>query len=127
VLSIGTLAVRVLPIDRGAFDVGRLQYFTGDGRRVVEFDMISAVAERGVVVWQGSRGLADLGSHSAINSETSFSIGSVSKQFTAIGVLLLEQAGQLSTSDPLSQHVPGMPGWAERDIGTADASFQRNP
>ena len=42
-----------------------------------------------------------------------FDIASISKQFTATGVLLLEQAGQLSTSDPLSQHVPGMPGWAD--------------
>jgi CubicO group peptidase (beta-lactamase class C family) len=74
----------------------------------------AAVAERGVVVWQGSRGLAELESHTAINSETSFDIGSVSRQFVAIGVLLLDQAGQLSTSDPLSQHVPGMPGWADR-------------
>lgn len=74
----------------------------------------ATVAERGVVVWQGSGGLADLESHTAINAETSFSIGSVSKQFVAIGVLLLEQAGRLSTSDPLSQHVPGMPGWADR-------------
>jgi CubicO group peptidase (beta-lactamase class C family) len=74
----------------------------------------AAVAERGVVVWQGSRGLADLESHAAITSETSFDIASISKQFTAIGVLLLEQAGQLSTSDRLSKHVPGMPGWADR-------------
>jgi CubicO group peptidase (beta-lactamase class C family) len=74
----------------------------------------AAVAERGVVAWKGSRGLADLESHAAINSETSFDIGSVSKQFIALGVLLLDQAGQLATSDPLSQHVPGMPGWADR-------------
>jgi CubicO group peptidase (beta-lactamase class C family) len=74
----------------------------------------AAVADRGVIVWQGSRGLADLDSHTAIGSETSFSIGSVSKQFIAIGVLLLEQAGQLSTSDRLSKHFPGMPGWADR-------------
>ena len=74
----------------------------------------AAVAERGVVVWQGSRGLADLDSHAAITSATSFSIGSVSKQFIAIGVLLLEQAGQLSTSDRLSEYVPGMPAWADR-------------
>lgn len=74
----------------------------------------AAVAERGVVVWQGSRGLADLDSHAPITSATSFSIGSVSKQFIAIGVLLLEQAGQLSTSDRLSEYVPGMPAWADR-------------
>jgi CubicO group peptidase (beta-lactamase class C family) len=74
----------------------------------------AAVAERGGVVWQGARGLADLDSHTAITSETSFDIASISKQFTAIGVLLLEQAGQLSTSDRLSKHVPRMPGWADR-------------
>ena len=74
----------------------------------------AAVAERGVVVWQGSRGLADLESHTAITSETSFDIASISKQFIATGVLLLEQAGRLSTSDRLSKHVPGMPGWADR-------------
>jgi CubicO group peptidase (beta-lactamase class C family) len=34
--------------------------------------------------------------------------------FAAAGVLLLEQAGQLSTSDPLSKHVGEMPGWAHR-------------
>ena len=33
----------------------------------------AAVAERGVVVWQGSRGLADLDSHAAITSATSSS------------------------------------------------------
>jgi hypothetical protein len=35
----------------------------------------AAVAERGVVVWQGSRILADLDSHAAITSARSFSIG----------------------------------------------------
>ena len=74
----------------------------------------AAVADRGVVIWQGSRGLADLESHTAITSETSFDIASISKQFIATGVLLLEQAGQLSTSDRLAKHVPGMPGWAGR-------------
>jgi CubicO group peptidase (beta-lactamase class C family) len=74
----------------------------------------AAVAEHGVVVWKGSRGLADLESHIVITSETSFDIASISKQFIATGVLLLEQAGQLSTSDPLSKHVRGMPDWAHR-------------
>lgn len=85
----------------------------------------AAVAERGVVVWQGSRILADLDSHAAITSARSFSIGSVSKQFIAIGVLLLEQAGQLSTSDRLSEHVHGLAAWADRvTFGSIDPSCQ---
>jgi len=58
--------------------------------------------------------LADLEQDTANTPDTIFEAGSVSKQFIAIAVLLLEQAGQLSTSDPLSRHVSGMPGWADR-------------
>ena len=47
----------------------------------------AAVAERGVVVWQGSRGLADLDSHTAITSETLLGRSDL-KQFIATGVLL---------------------------------------
>ncbi|MGB5294344.1 MAG: serine hydrolase domain-containing protein [Thermoanaerobaculia bacterium] len=36
-----------------------------------------------------------------------FMIGSVSKQFTAAAVLLLEQDGLLRTDDPVSKHLPG--------------------
>ena len=74
----------------------------------------AAVADRGTVVWEGSRGLADVDKREAITSETRFEIAAVSKQFTAIGILLLEQAGQLSMSDRLSKHLHGMPDWADR-------------
>ena len=37
---------------------------------------------------------------------TLFQIGSVSKSFTAFGVLLLEDMGLLSVSDPVSRHLP---------------------
>jgi CubicO group peptidase (beta-lactamase class C family) len=51
--------------------------------------------------------LADVDAHEAITSKTRFEIAAVSKQFTAIGILLLEQAGRLSLSDRLSRHVSG--------------------
>ncbi len=38
-----------------------------------------------------------------------FMIGSVSKQFTAAAILLLEEAGALSTADTLAKHLPGFP------------------
>ena len=38
--------------------------------------------------------------------DTLFQIGSVSKSFTAFGVLLLEDMGLLSVSDPINQHLP---------------------
>ena len=41
--------------------------------------------------------------------ETRFHVASISKSFTAAAVVLLEQRGKLSTSDPLSKHIPGYP------------------
>ena len=49
-----------------------------------------------------------------ITPETVFDIGSVSKQFAATAVLLLEQEGKLSVNDRVSRHLDGLPGWADQ-------------
>ncbi len=43
------------------------------------------------------------------SAATKFRIGSVTKQFTAAAILLLEERGKLSVDDPLSKHVAGVP------------------
>jgi len=74
----------------------------------------AAVAERGVVVWQGARGLADLEAMTPIGPNTKFHIASISKQFIANAILMLDEAGTLSTSDRLSKHIPELPAWARQ-------------
>jgi CubicO group peptidase (beta-lactamase class C family) len=74
----------------------------------------AAVAERGVVVWQGVRGLADIDAKTPIGPETRFHIASISKQFIANAILMLDEAGTLSTSDRLSRYIPAMPAWARQ-------------
>ena len=55
-------------------------------------------------------GLADR-EHAVPNiSQTKFRIGSISKQFTAMAILLLEQQGELSVNDLISIHLPDAPG-----------------
>jgi len=41
--------------------------------------------------------------------DTKFELGSLTKQFTATCILLLEEQGKLSTSDHLSKYIPGFP------------------
>lgn len=41
--------------------------------------------------------------------DTRFRLGSVTKQFTGMAVLLLEEQGKLSTSDPIRKHIPEAP------------------
>lgn len=54
-------------------------------------------------------GMADLEHRVAITPRTIFEAGSVSKQFTAFLVLLLEQDGRLSLDDPLRKYLPELP------------------
>ena len=49
-----------------------------------------------------------------ITADTGFDAGSVSKQFTATAVLLLQQDGKLSVDDRLSRHVDGLPAWSDQ-------------
>jgi len=58
-------------------------------------------------------GVANLEWHTAVAPETVFEIGSVTKQFTAAGILLLAQEGKLSVDDKISRHLKETPpSWA---------------
>ncbi len=58
--------------------------------------------------WRGASGVAELGTHSPVDSEGSFRIGSVTKTFTASVVLQLIGEGVLSLDDKLDRWLPGM-------------------
>jgi D-alanyl-D-alanine carboxypeptidase len=54
-------------------------------------------------------GSANLELDVAVTADTVFQSGSVGKQFTAAGVLLLAEDGKLALDDRLAQHFPGAP------------------
>ncbi|MEO6227826.1 MAG: serine hydrolase domain-containing protein, partial [Thermomonas sp.] len=61
------------------------------------------------ILFRSARGLADIQTGTPLTAESVFRIGSVSKQFTAAGLLKLVEAGKVSLADPLSKYVPGFP------------------
>lgn len=73
----------------------------------------AAVGIDGNVVWAGVRGIANMATAAEIGTVTVFDIGSTSKQFTATAILLLVEAGKLTLDDRVSQHVSGLPAWAD--------------
>ncbi len=64
------------------------------------------VSKNGEVVYQGSFGYANFDTKAPLNKETSFRLASISKQFTALGIALLENDGKLSFDDPLIKYIP---------------------
>lgn len=67
------------------------------------------VAKGGEVVFQMSTGWADVEWKTPDSATTKFRIGSVTKQFTAAAILLLEERGKLGVDDLLSKHLVGVP------------------
>lgn len=71
-----------------------------------------AVDHGDTAIYRGAFGLAEL-EYGIPNTDTTiFEAGSVSKQFTAASVLLLEARGLLSLSDPIQKWFPEIPEYA---------------
>ncbi|MDX5420524.1 MAG: beta-lactamase family protein, partial [Hymenobacteraceae bacterium] len=64
------------------------------------------IAEKDTLVFQKELGLADILHNQKITPETNFRMASVSKQFTAMCISLLEQRGLLSYDDNLLHFFP---------------------
>jgi CubicO group peptidase (beta-lactamase class C family) len=72
----------------------------------------AAVLHRGRLVGTAAFGSADLAAGRACTPTTNFRLASVTKQLTAMAVLLLGEAGRLSLDDPAGRWLPGLPGYA---------------
>jgi D-alanyl-D-alanine carboxypeptidase len=68
-----------------------------------------AVLRDGRLVFAKGYGSANLELAAPANSKTVFRIGSLTKQFTAAGMLLLAEQGKLSIDDKLSLYLPNFP------------------
>ncbi|HVT55711.1 MAG TPA: serine hydrolase domain-containing protein, partial [Xanthobacteraceae bacterium] len=64
------------------------------------------IAQRGKIVFEQYYGFTDIGETTRLDAESSFSIASISKQFTGMGILLLEREGKVSVGDRLDKHIP---------------------
>ena len=62
------------------------------------------VLQKNKVILQKCYGLADIEKQTLIESKTNFRLASITKQFTAFSILLLENEGKLSLDDSLTKH-----------------------
>ena len=69
------------------------------------------VYQNGEVVFSRGYGYADLINDVPISPSTRFTVGSVSKQFTAASIALLARAGRLSLTDDVRKYVPELPAY----------------
>jgi len=67
-----------------------------------------AVVRDGQVAYLQAYGAARLEPRTAARPEMRYSIGSISKQFTAAAILLLAEQGKLTLDDPVAKYIPDL-------------------
>jgi CubicO group peptidase (beta-lactamase class C family) len=65
------------------------------------------------IVFKKGYGVSNVSTKEAINPNTNFRLASVSKQFTAMSILLLVQKGRLKLEDPLTKYFPSFPAYGK--------------
>ncbi len=64
------------------------------------------IADKGKVIFEKSYGLASEETKQKLTLSTKFELASVSKQFTAMGIVLLEKQGKLNYDDEIAKYIP---------------------
>ncbi len=67
------------------------------------------VKKDGRVLVRRGYGTADLELGIPVEPDMSFRLGSITKQFTAVSILILEERGRLSVQDPVEKYLPDFP------------------
>jgi len=72
-----------------------------------------AVIQHGKPVFEKGYGLANLEYDISVTPQTIYHVASVSKQFTAMAVVLLEEDGKLSLEDDVHKYLPELPDYGQ--------------
>ncbi|WP_435356244.1 serine hydrolase [Emticicia sp. SJ17W-69] len=72
------------------------------------------VIEKGKTIYQSSFGYANASKTTKLNADYIFNIGSISKEFNAVGIMMLKEQGKLILDDKVSKYLPELPNWATK-------------
>lgn len=68
-----------------------------------------SVSKKGKLVYEGAIGTADFSTGKELSKDDVFQLASVSKQFTAMAIMILQEKGKLNYDDTINQYLPTLP------------------
>ncbi|MEO8110704.1 MAG: serine hydrolase [Ginsengibacter sp.] len=92
--------------DKRADEIDKMmQYANSNGY----YNGAIAVAEKGKVIYSAGFGYSDMETKEKIDENTLFNLCSITKQFTAMGIMMLKEEGKLSYENKLEKYFPELP------------------
>ncbi len=74
-----------------------------------QFNGNALIIENGEIVFQGTFGIGNFDPIDSLRLNSIFRLGSVSKQFTAMGIMILKDKGKLSLEQDIRKFIPELP------------------
>lgn len=110
-ITIVTSIISLNPAARGQQPsmADKLSAYLQGADSVMQFTGSAAIAKEGQIIYTGGFEFADVATSRKNAPTTRFSIGSVTKQFTATAVMQLQEKGLLSVYDKLEKYFPDYP------------------
>lgn len=72
------------------------------------------IAEKSKIIYEKAFGQADTNKLNHLNIKYRFHIGSIAKEFNAVGIMMLKEQGKLNLDDAVSKFLPELPSWASK-------------
>lgn len=82
-----------------------------NARRIFNGNIL--VARHGKTIYHKAWGYADASKTKQLTTDMLFDIGSISKEFNGVSIMLLKEQGKLKLEDPVSRYLSGLPAWAD--------------
>ena len=74
------------------------------------------IAEKGEIIYNRCHGLANETTKEKLTQKSIFELASLSKQFTAMGIVILKEKGKLNLDDKISKYIPELANYKEISI-----------
>ena len=76
--------------------------------------VVAGIIQNGEVIYLKGFGSANLEAGTEITPQTKFQLGELSKQFTSLAILILEQQGKVAQNEDIRKYLPELPEYAYR-------------
>ena len=74
-----------------------------------KFNGCILAAENGTIIYQNAMGIADADQKEKLTLNHSFRLASISKQFTAMAIMILKDRSKISYEDDIRKYIPELP------------------
>ena len=92
----------------------KIDSFLKRANRIGLFNGNVLVADGNRVIYKTAIGFTDASKKVMLTDQYRFHIGSIAKEFNAVGIMMLQEQGKLNLDDKISKYLPELPAWANK-------------